>query len=79
MTKYISKTMNMMDWLMVIRFSDKKTAISITIQKTFLSSYKNIILIFSLVITTFLPRYKNIVLIFFLVKTSFLLGYKNIF
>ena len=45
----------------------------------FLSSFKNIILIFSLVRTGFLATYKNIILIFPLVRKASLSSYKNIF
>ena len=78
MIKYTSKTMDVIDLLLVIRVNYIKTVILTTIQKSFLSSYKNIILIFSLVRTAFLSSYKNIVLFFSLVRTAFLPSYKNV-
>ena len=44
---------------------------AISYRNSFFSSYKNVVLIFSLVRTAFLPSYKNIALIFSLFRTVF--------
>ena len=70
MTKYISKTMDIMNQVLVIILK--------TIQNSFLSSYKNIVLSFSLIRIDFLSSYNNITLILSIIRTAFLPVYKKI-
>ena len=58
MIKHTSKTMDVLDQLLVIRVNYKKTVILITIRKSFF--VKHIVLIFSLISTAFLSGILNL-------------------
>ena len=74
MIQYTSKTMDVMDYFLVIRIYHKKTVIVITIQKSFF--VKQIVLIFSLIMTDFLSS----ILFYFSVESRhlFWLGILNL-